>query len=197
MSSHFLWQNLHCTSCSNPIRTSTPSPIPTSMSVPLVAPSIIPTSQHHNIPSLPIIESSPSSSYPTDNDTTHDSIPLVPQPVSKPAAPTRAHTMTTRSQNLIFKLSKFNDDRVKHPTPQALTASIALQEDEPTCFTQASKHAEWRTTMNEEFDALLKNVIWSFVLPSPAMNIVGSKWVFRIKRKADGQIERYKARLVA
>jgi hypothetical protein len=29
------------------------------------------------------------------------------------------------------------------------------------------------------------------------MNIVGSKWVFRIKRKADGQIERYKARLVA
>lgn len=29
------------------------------------------------------------------------------------------------------------------------------------------------------------------------MNIVGSKWVFRIKRKADGHIERYKARLVA
>ena len=29
------------------------------------------------------------------------------------------------------------------------------------------------------------------------MNIVGCKWVFRIKRKVDGTIDRYKARLVA
>ena len=29
------------------------------------------------------------------------------------------------------------------------------------------------------------------------MNVVGAKWVFRLKRKADGSIERYKARLVA
>jgi hypothetical protein len=51
--------------------------------------------------------------------------------------------------------------------------------------------------MNEEFDALLQNGTWSLVSPSPAMNVVRCKWVFRIKRKADGQIERYKARLVA
>ena len=51
--------------------------------------------------------------------------------------------------------------------------------------------------MNEEFDALLKNGTWSLINPSSSMNIVGSKWVYRIKRKADGSIDRYKVRLVA
>jgi hypothetical protein len=47
--------------------------------------------------------------------------------------------------------------------------------------------------MNSEFDALLK----SLVPASEAHNLVGCKWVFRIKRKADGSINHYKARLVA
>jgi hypothetical protein len=51
--------------------------------------------------------------------------------------------------------------------------------------------------MADEFIALLKNDTWSLVPPTPSINIVGSKWVFRIKRKADGNVERYKARLVA
>jgi len=105
--------------------------------------------------------------------------------------------MTTRSQNQIYKPYTFTDGRVKYPPPQALIASIAAHEDEPTCFSQATKHPEWRTAMNTEFDALLKNGTWSLVPFSPSMNIVGSKWVFKIKRKANGDIERYKARLVA
>ena len=31
----------------------------------------------------------------------------------------------------------------------------------------------------------------------PSMNVVGSRWVYKIKRRSDGSIERYKARLVA
>jgi hypothetical protein len=105
--------------------------------------------------------------------------------------------MTTRSQNLIHKPYIFTDGRVKYPPPQALTATIAAHEDEPTCYSQASKNLEWRAAMNNEFDALLKNGTWSLVPFSPQMNVVGSKWVFRIKRKANGDIERYKACLVA
>ncbi len=51
--------------------------------------------------------------------------------------------------------------------------------------------------MTEEFNALLENGTWTLVDPHPSMNIVGYKWVFRIKHNADGSIDRYKARLVA
>ena len=51
--------------------------------------------------------------------------------------------------------------------------------------------------MNHEFDALLNNQTWSLVPPHPSQNKIGYKWVFRIKRHADGSIERYKAWLVA
>lgn len=51
--------------------------------------------------------------------------------------------------------------------------------------------------MNEEFSALCKNWTWSLVLPSLQYNIVGCKWVFRIKKNVDGSVHRHKARLVA
>jgi hypothetical protein len=103
----------------------------------------------------------------------------------------------TQSKNRIFKPTTFTDGKIRYPTPQALTALLQGHELEPTYYTQASQHAEWRKAMNEEFDAVLQNGTWSLVPPTPAMNVVGCKWVFRIKRKADGKIKRYKARLVA
>ena len=51
--------------------------------------------------------------------------------------------------------------------------------------------------MSHEFDALFQNGIWDLVPQCDAQNIVGCKWVFRIKRKFDVTIERFKARLVA
>lgn len=50
--------------------------------------------------------------------------------------------------------------------------------------------------MNNKFEALLRNHTWTLVPPSETHNVIGSKWVFQIKRKADGQSDRYKAQLV-
>ena len=51
--------------------------------------------------------------------------------------------------------------------------------------------------MNTEFSVLLQNGTWSLVSPPADANVVGCRWIYKIKRNADGTIERYKARLVA
>ena len=51
--------------------------------------------------------------------------------------------------------------------------------------------------MKEELDALSKNHIWNLVTLPLGKSVVGCKWIYKIKTRFDGSIERYKARLVA
>ena len=51
--------------------------------------------------------------------------------------------------------------------------------------------------MSEELQALEKAQTWELVSLPPGKSAVGCKWVYKIKTKSDGSIDRYKARLVA
>ena len=51
-------------------------------------------------------------------------------------------------------------------------------------------------TMKDEMDSMARNKVWEFVDPPPQRKSIGNKWVFKIKRRADGSIDKYKARLV-
>jgi Reverse transcriptase (RNA-dependent DNA polymerase) len=51
--------------------------------------------------------------------------------------------------------------------------------------------------MLQEIQALKSNNTWTLVPPPNDQYVVGSKWVYKIKRKADGSVDRYKSRLVA
>lgn len=95
--------------------------------------------------------------------------------------------MLTRSKNHIFKPCQLNLT-TKHP----LLATL-----EPSCVSQALQHPEWRAAMSTEFTALTSNGTWELVPLSIHQNLVGCKWVFRLKRKPDGSIDKYIARLVA
>ena len=51
--------------------------------------------------------------------------------------------------------------------------------------------------MQEELVALAQNQTWTPVPRPPDVNAIGSHWVFKVKQRADGSLERYKARFVA
>ena len=79
-------------------------------------------------------------------------------------------------------------------------ANVAKGDGEPTSYQEAIHHSnseKWREAIQEEMDSLNKNGTWDIVEPPPGKNVIGSKWVFKEKRDANGEISRYKARLVA
>ena len=46
--------------------------------------------------------------------------------------------------------------------------------------------------MGEEIDALITNGTWELVPKEEARNVVGCKWVYRVKKNVDSSLARYK-----
>ena len=67
----------------------------------------------------------------------------------------------------------------------------------PRSYSQAVQDKCWTQAMHDELEALEKNHTWDIV-PSPlGVKPIGCKWIFSLKLKPDGTLDRYKARLVA
>ena len=67
----------------------------------------------------------------------------------------------------------------------------------PKTVGETPKHRPWREAMNEVMGALVQNHTWDIVQKPIGKILVGCRWVFTIKYRSDGTLERYKARLVA
>uniref|UniRef100_H3H8Q5 Reverse transcriptase Ty1/copia-type domain-containing protein n=1 Tax=Phytophthora ramorum TaxID=164328 RepID=H3H8Q5_PHYRM len=82
----------------------------------------------------------------------------------------------------------------------ANAVEAAADLSEPTTFQEAVNgpdQVHWRKAIRAELKSMrLRGVFRAAKLPS-GQRAIGTKWVFKIKRKADGSIEKYKARLVA
>ncbi len=71
---------------------------------------------------------------------------------------------------------------------------------EPLTYSEAvggTNSEKWKKSMDEEMDALIANKTWILVKPPVGVNIVDSKWVYRIKRDENNHIVKFKSRLVA
>ena len=194
--------------------TPTPSPAPNVTAYPPTPPSPhLPQTLDVTTPSpstAPSFPARPSSVLPLDNTSILPlaNTPIIPldntRALGPPLPPTEqvlvtshslpanvsrdtGHAMNTRSKSGVVK-----------PNPKyAMHVTVDSFPVEPTCFSQAVKHKEWRDAMVQEFNALQRCGTWSLVPYQPDMNVLPNKWVFKTKRRADGTVERHKARLVA
>lgn len=81
----------------------------------------------------------------------------------------------------------------------ALNSSIMKDED-PKDYKDVmgrDDRSKWLAAMKDEMASLAKNKVWTFVNRPKGVNIVTNRWVLKIKRKPDGSVDRYRARLVA
>ncbi|RVX21201.1 Retrovirus-related Pol polyprotein from transposon RE1 [Vitis vinifera] len=67
----------------------------------------------------------------------------------------------------------------------------------PKNIQEAFEIPEWKEAVMEEIRALEKNETWEVMNLPRGKKPVGCKWIFTVKYKADGTVERYKAHLVA
>ncbi|PKU70166.1 Retrovirus-related Pol polyprotein from transposon TNT 1-94 [Dendrobium catenatum] len=161
----------------------------TELSPAVLLPTSVPSYSPHHVQPHPISQNT----APNIGTSTSSSIPVpvvAHQPApSSPQSLVPSHHMVTRSKTGSLRpTTKFN---LLHLYNQPNTSP------DPTNYSEASKHFEWRQAMANEFLALQKQGTWTLVKPPPNASILGCKWTYKTKRHADGTIAMHKARLVA
>ena len=91
----------------------------------------------------------------------------------------------------------------KHLEDYILLAEIECElhlcsiNDEPSTYQEAKIHVRWTKACKDEIDSISRNKTWTLVDKPHGVKVIGLKWIFKIKRNADGSINKFKARLVA
>ena len=146
--------------------------------------------------------------------------PIVPEDVASPvekniesAVPQKFQTVGAPNEEKPVKKTyedKFMEEvQTLGPTRQRRKPSrfedddwlfVGSEIDEPKTVEEVLKGdqcCQWREAMESEYNSSLKNNTWDLVPPPEGKNVVGSRWVLKVKLDEDGCIDLFKARLVA
>jgi len=132
--------------------------------------------------------------------------PATSQPDS--SRPTRTHKKpsylqdyvccSSASENVQFCCSTLTNLCVfpSHEVVTVAAASSTQTLKEPSSYTEAASDQGWQAAMDKELSALLDNNTWEIVSLPHGKKSIDCRWVYKVKYKADGIVERLKARLV-
>jgi hypothetical protein len=72
-----------------------------------------------------------------------------------------------------------------------------VQYSDPQSYVEVVGNPFWEYSMHDEYNSLLENQTWDLVQLPPRRKLVRCIWFYRTKSAMDGQVSRYKAKLVA
>lgn len=69
--------------------------------------------------------------------------------------------------------------------------------DEPANFREAAIDNNWKKAMKQEIESIEENKTWELTTLPLGKKKIGLKWIYKLKKDAEGRIIKHKARLVA
>ncbi|CAH9100668.1 unnamed protein product [Cuscuta europaea] len=148
---------------------------------------VISTPSTHTSPTRRSVRTRKEPTWHRDYDVQLNTVKINSHPDVRPTSPADSGNPYSLSHYI-----KYNHFSVPH---RAFLAAISMTK-EPTSFGEAVRDPQWRDAMNSEIRALERTGTWQIQDLPPGKKAIYCKWVYKIKYKSDGSVERYKARLV-
>lgn len=171
-----------------PNRESTPNSIPNHISSP--------ESQLSDFGSPHVYDDTQLSSHDTCSTPQVVVVPKRPQRIRRPPAHLSGYVCNVEKSSMPFPLAHYISWNNLSPSHRSFPTKV-IDNDEPRTYSQAVKSHVWCDAMSVEIRALTSNNTWSLCSLPSRKTPIGCKWVYKIKYRSGGSIDRYKARIVA
>ena len=121
-------------------------------------------------------------------------------PYAPPSSLARPKRQIKPTRRLLESLAGQLSNKKSNPKSRHQANVVQLSLDPPQTMQEALTRPDsqqWQEAIKAEFNSLEKNKTWLLTPLPPNRKSISSKWIFKIKTKADGSLDKYKARLVA
>jgi hypothetical protein len=109
---------------------------------------------------------------------------------------TEATIAATPSHPRIRKRPAWMEDYKVTGIEDLITHFALFSDCDPKTFESAVKEEKWRKAMDDEIDAIERNNTWELTDLPKGHKTIDVKWVFKSKLTENGEVDKYKARLV-